>query len=79
VTHRPKHSCEILTFSETEMVLSIPISFADAKLDEFDMYRSAGGLDSYFQCVVSLYLTWRDGSVRAKVVWGEKVLYNSDD
>jgi hypothetical protein len=60
------------------MVLSIPISFADAGLDKFEPRGSADGLEPYYQIVVSLYLTWRDESVRATVMWGEKVLYSSD-
>lgn len=55
--------------------MDIPISFTNANLDEMDMYKSAGGREPYYQCVVKLYLTWKNESLAATVVWNEKVIY----
>ncbi|KAH7417779.1 hypothetical protein BKA64DRAFT_761386 [Cadophora sp. MPI-SDFR-AT-0126] len=60
---------------ELENVLAIPVSFSNVKLDDLDMYMSSGAREPYYQCVVSLYLTWRNESLEATVVWNNKVIY----
>jgi len=60
---------------ELGIVLSIPISFSNAKLDDFEMYKSVGGRELYYQCVVSLYLTWKNESLGGTVVWNKEVIY----
>jgi len=60
---------------ELGIVLSIPISFSNAKLVDFEMYKSVGGRELYYQCVVSLYLTWKNESLWGTVVWNKEVIY----
>jgi hypothetical protein len=66
---------KVLTAQELGIVLSIPISFSNAKLDDFEMYKSVGGREPYYQCVVSLYLTWKNESLGGTVVWNKEVIY----
>jgi hypothetical protein len=66
---------KVLTAQELELVLSIPISFSHAKLHDFDMYKSVGGREPYYQCVVSLYLTWKNESLGGTVLWNKEVIY----
>ena len=71
--------CAILfTCSELESILSIPISFAEENLSEFDIFQGVGG-EAYYQAAVSLYLTWRDGSAKTTVKWKDEVIYGSHD
>ena len=72
------HGVILLTCSELESILSIPINLAGAYLSEFDIYQGVGG-EAYYRAVVSLYLTWRDGSAKATVKWKDNVIYSSDD
>jgi len=60
---------------ELGIVLSIPISLTNAKLEDFDLYKSVGGREPYYQCVVSLYLTWKNESLGGTVVWNNQVIY----
>lgn len=66
---------KVLTAQELGIALSIPISFSNAKLDDFEMYQSVGGREPYYQCVVSLYLTWKNESLGGIVVWNKKMIY----
>ena len=66
---------KVLTAQELELVLSIPISFSNTKLDDLEVYNSVGGREPYYQCVVSLYLTWKNESLGGTVVWNNEIIY----
>ena len=66
---------KVLTAQELGIVLSIPLSFSNAKLGDFEVYKSVGEREPYYECVVSLYLTWKNESLGGTVVWNNVVIY----
>lgn len=65
----------ILKCAELELVSEIPISFENRILDEFEIYQ--GTKEPYYEAVVSVFLTCRDGSVVARVVWNNSVIFST--
>jgi len=66
---------QVLTAQELELALSIPINLSNAKLEDFERYKSVGGREPYYSCVVSLRLTWKNESLGATVLWNNEVIY----